>query len=642
MDPTSPSEVPVVTGAGDVPLQRSDEPEAKRVRRNGIASSCGPIRYNRGPSRYVPGYLGSTGHSAVLLNNKGLVGEDWSNEPTGSQEWCESCENESLVRFGATILAWVPARRLCEEALARYFRVTLAVTSCKPMYELYVNRFFDTFGHLLEEPSNCSSNLATVSKALCKNTASFRISNDLDIPKSTPEFLDSFTGQKSRWDMLGTVIVAIGFVAMSLPPTDPFLCEILPKGMSVREYSTSLLEVADACLMLCDELDVQSNLLSLLLLYKCTCYQAVIGGDISSSLWRRTGSLVAAATAFGLHRPSAKEKPYSLLFIEMQKRIFSSCIGICFELATFHGRPPCITRHYLSNDYPLDASEEELMQDDEDAIKHKLCPDGWNKTGEIHPATMGKAFMISHLIREEILEICLGRKLPPLELQRRVQEVRERIDAEFASFPDQLRTPLSKELIHSKEAADISCIAQVQLRFIHHSFLLEQLDHPARDEERHLHTARRLLEAVNLLWTERDRFVEHKDDVHWFITNYGIPSASALSVDLYHQSNSNPTRPPSPNRPKTIQDLILFVAALEWVSEIDGNYALCQRVSKLLRHILDRVLAPPAVNGYYSPQDQFAGFDLNEMSVANVPAFGADLEDWLNVDWSNAPRMVFG
>lgn len=38
--------------------------------------------------------------------------------------------------------------------------------------------------------------------------------------------------------------------------------------MTHKEYGASMLEVADACLMLCDELDVQSNLLSLLLMYK--------------------------------------------------------------------------------------------------------------------------------------------------------------------------------------------------------------------------------------------------------------------------------------------------------------------------------------------------------------------------------------
>ena len=140
--------------------------------------------------------------------------------------------------------------------MLRYFRITLAVTSCKPMYEIFLTRFWDTYGHLLDEPRS-SHNLASLSTSLCKNTATFRNSNDLAVPKSTAEFLDSFTGHKSRWDMLGSIIVAVGFVALSLPPTDPFLCELLPRGMLVKDFGASLLEVADACLMLCDELDVQ-------------------------------------------------------------------------------------------------------------------------------------------------------------------------------------------------------------------------------------------------------------------------------------------------------------------------------------------------------------------------------------------------
>ena len=255
----------------------------------------------------MPGYLGSTGHSASLLNNKGLVGDEWSNEPPlSSQEWRETCENEGLIRFGATILAWLPCRRLCDETLSRYFRITLAVTSCKPIYEIYIRRFWETYGTLMEDRT--SQNLTAVSKSLCKNTATFRTGKDLEVPKSTSEFLDSFSGAKSRWDMFGSIIIAIGFVALSLPPTDPFLCEILPQGMLVKDYGASLLEVADACLMLCDELDVQSNLLSLLLMYKCVCYQAVVGGDISSSLWKRMGSLTAASMFS--HCPSRRQFAY--------------------------------------------------------------------------------------------------------------------------------------------------------------------------------------------------------------------------------------------------------------------------------------------------------------------------------------------
>ena len=134
------------------------------------------------------------------------------------------------------------------------------------MIDLYVKRFYDTYRSLLGTPQG----LAAISKSLSKNTATFTTGADLAVPKSTPEFLDSCTGPKSRWDILGAVIIAIGFVALSLPSTDPFLAEILPKGMTAKDYAVSLLEVGDACLILCDELQTSSNLLSLLLHYKVT------------------------------------------------------------------------------------------------------------------------------------------------------------------------------------------------------------------------------------------------------------------------------------------------------------------------------------------------------------------------------------
>lgn len=133
---------------------------------------------------------------------------------------------------------------------------------------------------------------------------------------------------------------------------------------------------------------------------------------------------------------------------------------------------------------PLDASEEDLLKDDPELIKKSLCSSGWNLTGKIHPATMGRAFLVAHLIREEVLEICLGQKLPPEMLNMRIDDVRQRIERSFADLPDHLRMPLTKDTLAQKDAWDIACVAQVQLQWIHHKFLLEQFDHPGRDEDR--------------------------------------------------------------------------------------------------------------------------------------------------------------
>lgn len=80
----------------------------------------------------------------------------------------------------------------------------------------------------------------------------------------------------------------------------------------------------------------------------------------------------------------------------------------------------------------------------------------------------------------------------------------------------------------------------------------------------------------------------------------------------------------------------------------------------MLNHILDRVLALPLTSpaplhsqsmlGITGPQQAdasfFADFDLSDMNVADVPAFGADIGDWFNLDefgdGSFQPKMVFG
>lgn len=61
----------------------------------------------------------------------------------------------------------------------------------------------------------------------------------------------------------------------------------------------------------------------------------------------------------------------------------------------------------------------------------------------------------------------------------------------------------------------------------------------------------------------------------------------------------------------------------------DGNYVLCQKVRKLLKLILDLVLTPPSIPDFAMDQ-AFSDFDLNDVSVADVPTFGADFEDWFS------------
>ena len=82
--------------------------------------------------------------------------------------------------------------------------------------------------------------------------------------------------------MVGMVFVITGFGVMLRPDNDPLVRDLLPPNADKRSYAFSMLECADACLMLCDELDVPSNVLVLALSYKCVLLQSVVEGDTRS------------------------------------------------------------------------------------------------------------------------------------------------------------------------------------------------------------------------------------------------------------------------------------------------------------------------------------------------------------------------
>lgn len=58
------------------------------------------------------------------------------------------------------------------------------------------------------------------------------------------------------------------------------------------------------------------------------------------------------------------------------------------------------------------------MAEDMEEMRHEvnqLDENGWNKHGELHPATCSRAFMIFAQVREDILEISLCTSTEPLK-----------------------------------------------------------------------------------------------------------------------------------------------------------------------------------------------------------------------------------
>lgn len=87
----------------------------------------------------------------------------------------------------------------------------------------------------------------------------------------------------ARWELIGEIFIMLGFMAATAPYSDPLIAELLPPEYRKmkKNYACSMLECADACVMLCDELDGSSNFQILGLLAHCVTLQSVVMGDTS-------------------------------------------------------------------------------------------------------------------------------------------------------------------------------------------------------------------------------------------------------------------------------------------------------------------------------------------------------------------------
>ena len=97
-----------------------------------------------------------------------------------------------------------------------------------------------------------------------------------------------------------------------------------------------MLECADACLLLCDELNVSgSNVLAVSLLSRCTNLQSVVTGDSNYELWKRCGQSVNAATGLGLHRSFTHDGPVSNLYLQFRIWTVDNIFKMEKAIATF-------------------------------------------------------------------------------------------------------------------------------------------------------------------------------------------------------------------------------------------------------------------------------------------------------------------
>ena len=362
--------------------------------------------------------------------------------------------------------------------------------------------------------------------------------------------------------------------------------------------------------------------------------------------------------ALGMHREEAVIGAAPLLVSEIRKRIYACAFSADKAIATFTGRPPRLSRRYSSCQLPLDLNDEQLMTsaDELSANLQRLDAEGWNHGGVANRVTHIRGFMVASLIRDEILELCLGANSESSESRRQYgesghseksmltssRELLQRSDAAYMKLPPCIRFDGEWP---AAGPPNLNLMTQIMLKFdfLLNRFLLLRPSKSDKREDRQLliDTAKEMLADMVLFLRHRPRFADFHVDFSWSVVSYGIPSAGVLGVELLKQSRTAVHDSLSLPRSETIQQLSLFMLCLEAVAPYEGNYAMSARMHKVIGRILDSVLEPTSAaivsyQGTPSEQEQF----LADVDWTNAigPKEDAEFLDWLNsVDWITGP-----
>jgi hypothetical protein len=109
--------------------------------------------------------------------------------------------------------------------------------------------------------------------------------------------------------------------------------------------------------------------------------------------------------------------------IQLRKRIFARIYGSDISFAVFLGRPPRVSKRFCFTNMPLDLEEDayDLVGDALEQELSHLDPNGWNTRGTVRKSAVARWSMITSMIKEDTLEVLLGRDLS--NVQQRIRYV---------------------------------------------------------------------------------------------------------------------------------------------------------------------------------------------------------------------------
>ncbi|KID74186.1 uncharacterized protein G6M90_00g081390 [Metarhizium brunneum] len=604
-------------------VSEDTQPPARKSRHLHAASSS---RDMSSASASGSGFLGATSHSAVY---------DETTQTLSMLQGFQAClpvpgearQRQRPADVSSDVLL-SPTREMCLVVLRSIPSPPPGPIALRMSPHLYdgwapvaaqriLESLYGRFGKYLGA-NRVDSQLEEIATTLSNNT----LRPFSDNVRDPEEWISQLSGPNLRWESLGLL-----FTFKELGEDRSWATQ---RGVSGESLSKHWPEVSRVCLGLSIDLARRfsdGNSILLLLCTRRAIAESVIMGDASLSCWRAMSESTSLLTFLGHHAESPSPTYEPCLSSETRRRVAAHVFILDKVIVLFTGRPPQISRRYISTPLPLDLDDEELLGG-EAAIASSvraLDENGWNTKGGLYAATSLRCRLQIALLRDELVEIAVG-NWKETSVEALLQLKRRETDT-VAGFPDSVayRDGEFDDPLADMERVYARLI--IKLEHLQNLFVVERLlsRRGHHDEGELLATSFELVSRTLLFWTNKDRFGMARADFAWLVMAYATPGGGILCMELLKPTfGGRHGRNPKMTRSGIIQQLSLLVGFLDWIGPGGPNGELCANCSSVIQLVLDHTLNAPE-------DERWPPVSLDAMQLDfNFELF--DTFDWLRPD----------
>ncbi|KAK5632847.1 hypothetical protein RRF57_008561 [Xylaria bambusicola] len=580
--------------------------------------------------RVNPGFFGTTNYMSFFSENLSKLGVV-STELEGPKLPRLHISNDQIVR-GTQILSFLKDTSLIHDFVNRSFVIGDGIVNVciEPVMKQWLMKLWANHGDTLKKRN--PEKLRRLSELLWHNTlTSIVVKEDMDYKAWAMQA----TGMNIRWEVIGIIAALIGQCATTLGRSDLLLTQHnVSKPILARRMS----EISSTCLEFCRDCEALDDLFVWLLTENMALTESIKGGG-SYALYRESGEYVNAIVAMGLHIDVKQGKRRIPFFIEqMRTRLVAGAYSVDISISSYLGRPPRLSYRYCNFIPPMDIPDTQLVASEDEIARiiASLDENGFGTSDKVSRATFAKAWVGFAPIREEVLDLSLGRYSRE-EIFRRAEVIQKKSNDYWENLPLFIRSMASDTEYNDHSLTGkrpIETLLKITLRqgFRANELLLQRvlIRKTGASWDKLVEAASSIFEDILRVTKRHDLASLLQSNISALLAVSGLRSASVIAVELLKQEQM-PNYPKNPLLPRsrTIQDLSVFAARLGDVDPSDGQFTVCDQGRKVITRILDKILSPPSLSerplALHIPHEQQAeahdseGLELNVFQSETAP-----------------------